>query len=365
SPRSCGRSVATRGLLLGSGRGVGNSGKGSAVRFGAPRVPSGWAVEADEQLEQVGQAGVVVRVQKSRLRHPSGLVVTRKHVPCVAGPPVVLIHGFAQNRYTWHGSTRSMSAWLAGEGYDVYVLELRGHGRSRESAAPERFSDYVLDAVALAEAIPEPAFWLGHSLGGAVIFAGSAWVPMRGIVGIAPVYRFAQANRFLKWIARFSHLTGTRGMLGGVNVRTRLAGQLLGRLYEVSDVAGYAFPISGWAPGSFEPELLAERLERGFDWTSLHVWLDMARWAHEDEVEYAAAWGRSTVPLLVVSGDLDHLTPPADCQLAFEGSGAADRTLLALEPWNTGRHWGHLDLISGTHAPEHVWRPVSAWLGAH
>ncbi len=343
---------------------MGNAGKDVAVRFGAPRVPLGWVVEAEEQVEQVGETGVPVRLQKSRLRHASGLVVTRKYVPCVAGPPVVLVHGFAQNRYTWHGSTRSMSAWLAGEGYDVYVLELRGHGRSRESAAPERFSDYIDDAIALAESIGEPAFWIGHSLGSAVIFAASSRVAMRGIVGIAPVYRFAQANRFLKWIARLSHLTATRGVLGGVNVRTRVAGQLLGRLYQVSDVAGYAFPISAWAPGSVEPELLAERLEHGFDWLSLHVWLDMARWAHEDEVEYAAEWESSTVPLLVVTGDLDHMTPPADCHVAFEASGAADRTLLDLEPWNTGRHWGHLDLISGTHAAAHVWRPVSAWLGA-
>ena len=26
---------------------------------------------------------------------------------------VVLVHGFAQNRYTWHSTRRSMSAWLA------------------------------------------------------------------------------------------------------------------------------------------------------------------------------------------------------------------------------------------------------------
>ncbi len=326
---------------------------------------AGWVVESEADELQTGWPGEQVRIHKTRLRHPGGLMVTRKRVPCVQGPPVVLVHGFAQNRYTWHSSARSMSAWLAGQGFDVHVLELRGHGHSRAGGAPDHFGDYVQDAVGLARALGRPAFWIGHSLGGAVCFAMATHEPVRGVVGIAPVYRFAQSNRFVNWLARLSHLANVRGVLGGVNVRTRLAGQLLGRLYEITDVAGYAFPVSGWAPGSVEPEVLAERLERGFDWTSLHVWMDMARWAHEDEVEYAAAWGKTDVPLLVITGDLDHLTPPDDCHAAIDESGATDRTLLDLEPWNTGHHWGHLDLLTGIHAPEHVWRPVSAWLGAH
>lgn len=325
---------------------------------------AGWVVEEESTEDQVGRPGVPVRVHQTRLRHEGGLAVTRKVVPCVQGPPVVLVHGFAQNRYTWHSTGRSMSAWLAGEGYDVHVLELRGHGHSRPSGAPDHFGHYVDDAVALAAALGRPAFWIGHSLGGAVSFAAATRTAMRGVVGIAPVYRFAQHNRLVNWIARLSHLANARGVIGGLNVRTSAAGQLLGRLYGITDVAGYAFPISGWAPGSVEPELLAERLERGFDWTSLHVWLDMARWAHEDDVEYAAAWAGTDVPLLVLTGDLDHLTPPADCRAAYDESGATDKTLLDLEPWNTGTHWGHLDIVSGIHAPEHVWRPVSAWMGA-
>ena len=42
----------------------------------------------------------------------------------------------------------------------------------------------------------------------------------------------------------------------------------------------------------------------------------------------------------------------------------SDKTLLDLEPWNSGAHWGHLDLISGIAAPEHLWVPVRDWLAA-
>ncbi len=336
------------------------------LRVGAPAPMGGgrWAVESDEVVEQLAVPGANVRLRKSRLRLDGRLSIVRKTLPCVSGPPVVLVHGFAQNRYTWHGSHRSMSAWLAGQGFDVYVLELSGHGNSRSTGSPESFSAYVDDAAAVASALPGPAFWVGHSLGGAVSYSLATRVAVRGVVGVGAVYRFGQTNTFINWLARASHAAKARGLFGMINVRTRAAGQLLGRLYGITDLAGYAFPVSGWAPGSVEPEMLAERLERGFDWTSVHVWLDMARWAAEDDHEYAEAWARTDVPLFVITGDLDHLMPPADARAAYDESGSSDRTLLDLEPWNTGSHWGHLDLISGIAAPEHLWTPVSNWIKA-
>lgn len=337
------------------------------VRVGAPAPLGGsrWAVESDEIVVQIAVPGEPVRLRKQRLRLDGRLALVRKVLPCVSGPPVVLVHGFAQNRYTWHSSGRSMSAWLAAQGFDVYVLELRGHGNSRASGSPDSFADYIEDAEAVAAGLPEPAFWVGHSLGGAVSYALATRTKLRGVVGIGAVYRFGQTNAFIHWLARASNAAKVRGLLGMVNVRTRAAGQLLGRLYSITDLAGYAFPVSGWAPGSVEPELLAERLERGFDWTSLHVWLDMARWASDGDNEYAAAWARTDVPLFVITGDLDHLMPPADARAAYAESASTDKTLLDLDLWNSGVHWGHLDLISGIAAPEHLWAPVRDWLGAH
>lgn len=335
----------------------------ASAGLGPNAAVSNWELESEEMVEQTTMPGERARLLKSRLRLASGLSVVRKRLPCVEGPPVVLVHGFAQNRYTWHSSGRSMSAWLASQGLDVYVLELRGHGNSRASGSPERFSDYVDDAAELAAAIGEPAFWVGHSLGGAVSYAVATQTPVRGVVGVGAVYRFAQHNRVVNWLTRASHLARARGVFGGVSVRTRFAGQVLGRLYGISDIAGYAFPVSGWAPGSLEPELLAERLERGFDWTSLHVWLDMSRWAHEGGFDYAEPWAAADVPLLVITGDLDHLMPPPDARAAFTESGSRDKQLLELEPWNTGFHWGHLDLVSGKAAPEHVWAPIRRWIG--
>lgn len=321
-----------------------------------------FVVESDELVDQVSVPGETITLRKQVIRVDGRLSLVRKFVDGCDGPPVVLVHGFAQNRYTWHHSIRSFSAWLAARGFDVYNLELRGHGRSRANDIPEHFSDYVSDAELVANVIGMPAFWIGHSLGGAVSFAVATKVPVRGVVGIGALYQFAQANRFLNALCKISTLARGKRIFGNVSIRTRLAGQVLGRLYGITDIAGYAFPISGWAPGSVEPELLAERLERGFDWTSIHVWLDMARWGSGEDIEFRAHWRQNQASLLVISGDLDALMPPEDARAAFDESGSSDKTLLELEPWTTGLHWGHLDLVSGIHAPEHCWEPIRAWM---
>ena len=61
-------------------------------------------------------------------------------VPCRGA--VLLVHGFGQNRYTWHTSRRSFANFLAAEGYDVFNLDLRGRGRSRRFGA---LHDTIID----------------------------------------------------------------------------------------------------------------------------------------------------------------------------------------------------------------------------
>ena len=173
-----------------------------------------------EEVEQELHAGQLARLRKEKWRIGE-LGLVRKYVPPprrrgpdVADDPlaalrlvmqhVVLVHGFAQNRYTWHSTRRSFSAWLATEGFDVWNLELRGHGESKGRGAPERFVDYVDDAAHVAEELGEPAFWVGHSLGGAVVYGAATRVPMRGVVGIGALFRFAQANKTLQVLCQLS-----------------------------------------------------------------------------------------------------------------------------------------------------------------
>jgi polyhydroxyalkanoate synthase subunit PhaC len=345
-----------------------------------PRLESMHDTLFHGEVDQVTDLGAVVRLHKEVrvLQGDAPLALVRKHLPGgPTRPPVLLVHGFAQNRYTWHASMRSMSAWLAAQGFDTWNLELRGHGRSRPGAQPAHapptwkddvFDAYVADLLRAAAALPAPAFWMGHSLGGAVCYAAAAQAqgPLapRGIVGLAAMYGFAGSNRALGALTRATHALRESPLLQPVQVRTRLVGKMLGRLYAVSDVAGYTFPISGWWPGSVEPELLAERLERGFDWTSMAMWKEMSRWSVDGLPPFDRAWNQARTPVLVALGDKDHLMPPEDGRTAFDRAGGADRTLKVFDDWHDGVHWGHLDLVLGRHASRHVWPYVADWMAA-
>ena len=349
-----------------------------------------------EEVEQLVHAGERVRLRKDVLEFDGRVGLVRKHPLRWRQKPVILVHGFAQNRYTWHTSRRSLSASLAHHGFDTWNVELPGHGRSRGSSSPERFETYVDTLADVIRAVTEETgqrpFLVGHSLGGAVAYAASTQAEVRGIVGIGALYHFARANPTLLALVRLSHAMAelpaqvsalgasglrdfgdrtpspgaafVKGILGGINVRTHLAGRVLGRLYALSDVAGYALPVSGWAPGSMEPELLAERLEKGFDWTSTAVWFEMARWGATARFAYEDAWAQSRTPLLVMAGDLDHLALPDDARIAYDRTGATDRTFEVYDVLTTGEHWGHLDLVLGRHAPDHTWPALRAWMAS-
>ncbi len=333
-----------------------------------------WEVLEDHVVDQVFDRERSVSVRKQRVVLPGDvpLAAVRKTLPQGPDkPPVLLVHGFAQNRYSWHTSRRSMSTWLAAQGWDVWNLELRGHGRSRGLAdqahvglGAESFEDYVHDVARVAEVLGRRTFLMGHSLGGAACYAAATRVPVAGVVGIGALFGFGRHNWALGLLARVTHRLAPLIRASNLTVRTKAAGHVVGRLYQATDIAGYTFPISGWWPGSVERELLHERLVRGFDWTSVTVWLEMCRWYAEQRFDHQDAWAATDVPVAVVVGDRDHLMPLGDARAAYDLSGSSDKVLKLFEPYDHAVHWGHLDLILGRHAPAHTWTWIDAWLKA-
>ena len=158
-------------------------------------------VQQDAELDEVVHRERVVRVRRQQLRLPAEgdeppLVVERTEATGGAHlPPVVLVHGFCQNRYSWRVSRRSLVAHLAAEGFDVISVELRGHGLSREAGAgnASRFADYVRDVQRVVERLDRP-FVVGHSLGGAVGVGVATRAELAGLVHLAGIYTFASRN---------------------------------------------------------------------------------------------------------------------------------------------------------------------------
>ena len=185
-----------------------------------------------EQVEQHTHLEARVLLEKAHIilaeeGLPSLGLVHKKPVDRPPKAAVVLVHGFAQNRYTWHGSKRSFSAWLVSEGFEVYNLELRGHGNSRRDGqmGAECFADYVEDVTRVAEALPTPAFWLGHSLGGAAIYgAASTMRPLRclGVIGLGAVFHFGKGNLTMKTLCHISHKLRHIPLIEHLQIKTSL-----------------------------------------------------------------------------------------------------------------------------------------------
>lgn len=105
----------------------------------------------------------------------------------VSGPPLVLLHGGSARWQAFESIIPELAAR-----WHLYGPDFRGHGRSDRAAADGyRLQDYTGDIIALLrERVPEPAFVVGHSLGGIVALLVAAQAPehVRAVVvGDAPL----------------------------------------------------------------------------------------------------------------------------------------------------------------------------------
>ncbi len=95
------------------------------------------------------------------------------------GPAIVLVHGITESSETWAPIKERLA-----ENHQIITLDLRGHG---DSGMADRYDleamagDVV--AVAMAESLEQPHI-VGHSLGGAVVSAVGAAMPVTSVVNV-------------------------------------------------------------------------------------------------------------------------------------------------------------------------------------
>lgn len=310
---------------------------------------------------------------------PLGLVrkralIANSNEPVPNRATVVLVHGFGQNRYSWHTTQRSMANYLAELGFDVFNVDLRGHGRSRHfgAAAPMRIDDYIReDLPAIAHEVQTLSgqrdfFLVGHSMGGLIGYgvAGSSLRPyVRGIATLGAPYRFGRGSAAMTLLREFASFLSPTGILDyDLPLPIRQFGDHLKRRRSFWDLSIVPLPVRGWAPGSVEKPILEEYLAKSFEKTSLRIALDIFRAGQQDEwksldgrVDYRTSFEMLDRPLLVVAGTLDHLAPPDSVRPAYEASRSSDKTYRTFPA-------GHVDLTMGRDAPTTIWPLVGDWL---
>jgi polyhydroxyalkanoate synthase len=290
--------------------------------------------------------------------------------------PVILVHGFGQNRYAWHMPERSLVNYLADAGFDVFNVDLRGHGRSAELGAERSrgVDDYIRgDLAAVLDYVLEltgfsKAFMVGHSLGGICVAAAGALAPHKvaGVITMGPPHALGRGHFVLGSALK---LANGAGSLTGLfkNSQLRLPVDLVGRTVHAIRFAWDSefapIPVRAWKPGSFAGDELKSYL-RSFDGASLGTADELFQLAATGELRsqldgrsYTRMIEESTLPLLAISGASDMLANPGSVKPLYERSRSRDKRYVKVDA-------GHADLLVGRKAPEQVWPLMMEWLSA-
>jgi pimeloyl-ACP methyl ester carboxylesterase len=170
------------------------------------------------------------------------------------GEPMLLVHGFCQNRHAW--TSGEFVKNLLFFGIDIHILELRGHGKSSVALQHERAKkfgrkppadiewDWDIDsyflydlpaAVAGVRRITrrEKIFYCGHSMGGMLGYgyAGIHQEQLEGIITIGAPAEIGKGSLALQLLAYAGPgiSTSVDAALGSINLQ-RGVGQTLSKL---------------------------------------------------------------------------------------------------------------------------------------
>lgn len=311
-----------------------------------------------------------------RIEGPEPVAVVRKRrADGYTVAPVILVHGFGQNHYAWHLPERSLVNYLADAGFDVFNVDLRGHGRSAElgSERSRGVDDYirgdlpaVLDHVLAVSGFPK-AFLIGHSLGGICVAAAAARAPhsVAGVITMGPPHALGRGHFVLGNALKIANgAVGWTGLFKESQLRlpVDLIGRTVHAVRHAWDSELAPIPVRAWKPGSFAGDELKNYL-RSFDGASFGTVDELFKLAATGELcsridgqNYTRLVEDSTLPLLAISGASDMLANPASVKPLFERSRAQDKSYVKVDA-------GHADLLVGRKAPEQVWPVLGEWLG--
>lgn len=287
----------------------------------------------------------------------------RAPAPGATGEPVVLAHGLGTGARSFDFQEQgSLADALHAAGFDVYLFAHRG---DRGTAPPPGASGFDFDDIA-AQDVPgaiatarrvsgfERVLWVGHALGGQLLYAhlarGGRADLAAGVSLCAPV-RFPRPNSQV----RLAALTA-RMLPPGWALPTRTVQRAL---CAVADAELWA-PLARDLDGPTGRGLL---LHAGED-IPVGLVRQIARWVSSgslcdrgDRLDYLAALEGMSFPLLGVAARGDTVCAPEQAKPAVDAMDPEQVRWLCLD-----ERWGHLDPILGRQASTSVFPEIVGWL---
>ena len=293
---------------------------------------------------------------------------------------MLAVHGISSNHRFWDlDGDHSLAAWLSREGFDVWLLDLRGHGQARTApdGSPQHpgwnIDDYgrydVPAAVDHVRACTgRSVAYVGHSMGGIVaaiaLATGSTTFSSLVAVG-SPVAFPPEANPLMK-LAKLGFGFGGATML---RIGTPILGDLAaflgpatpGRLHE------RLYNPANLEPWTVDPMLqtIVSPLWRG----EMRQFSRMLREGRltdaTGQIDYLAQLRAVTVPTLIIAGAGDQVAPPGSVAPWVDALGGPTRFVTAGKATGFGEDYGHLDLGLGRDADREIFPMIAAWLRAY
>lgn len=294
--------------------------------------------------------------------------------------PVLLVHGLASNyrNMDFPLEDLSLSRYLSRQGFDCWIVDLRGSGLSKKSRwAPYKwyFDDFVFqDLPAATDLILKKTgakrlHWLGHSLGGVLAFPFANFYHrkkvLQSLITIAsPVttasrpgyfkitHRF---DRILKLFPRLPYKTLSRMATRFVDLLLGLEGNAL--FSKDNMTREILITIMQHAVESVPSSLILQ----------IHDWLKHNYFGSKDrKIDFRESMNHITMPMLMVCGAADSFTPLADIRLAFRKIPSKKKSLLVFGKSGGHEHdYGHIDLVLGKNSPKEVFPQLLNWLKEH
>lgn len=291
------------------------------------------------------------------------------------GEPVLLCHGVMANQFNMTlPNGASVTDALMREGYDCWVIDLRGARSSRGPLGISRrtatIDGYILqDLPAAVDYIrectgKEQVHWVGHSMGGMLLYAfelvhGRDNIASGTTIGSPPGFEGARIRKshllpFVKYVPGICEtvLRAMAPISAALKVRTKhvpinwsnMPGPWGARIFfNVGEIAPYAVANS-----------LATAAEQ-------NTWP-----VNNGEIDVFANFQRLQTPLLAIFGVSDGFIPLTNVQTFFDRLPTRDKKLLILSKANGhGADYDHIDLMFSPHVQADVAAPLVEWMRAH
>jgi len=288
-----------------------------------------------------------------------------------AREPVILCHGMLSNRFSVDLDERhSLARYLSRCGFDVWVMELRGHGASTRVGGGIRPFDWSIDEY-VHEDLPaairyvqqatgaDGVHWVGHSLGGMILYAANA-CGLTGsirsaVFGDSPA-SFGDDRRpswFGKTWARLMPTVPPRPFIPFVMVLAFISPRLLLPRYGIRNrltmLRVVANGIIDVGCGRVARHLVRVVLRRRFT-------------SADGSIDYEAGIERLDFPILQLAA-ARRRSPEAVVRGLIDRARVADRTYLRLgRREGFSEDYSHFTILLGENAPREVFPLIAGFL---